>query len=131
MRWGWLVWDALAILAFTLIGIYFHQTPLSITRIGHTLIPFCIGWFGLALPLGLYRVQGARWWAFPIVLVLGVAIGVALRSWVFEGRGVALTTIALPFLYFSLLFIGLFTGLPRLIVALVRHFSHVRQVRQG
>ncbi|MCS7065033.1 MAG: DUF3054 domain-containing protein [Fimbriimonadales bacterium] len=130
MRWGWLIWDALAILAFTLIGMHFHKMPFSMLGVARTLVPFCLGWFGMALLTGLYRAR-SPWWAFPAVCLLGVSIGAALRAWVFMGRGVSLTTISQPFLIFSLLFMALFTGLPRLMVGLIRHVGHVRRVRAG
>jgi TctA family transporter len=55
MQWRWMVWDALAILAFTLIGMYFHRHQIVWGDIWHTLLPLYGGWFGLALLLGLYR----------------------------------------------------------------------------
>ena len=130
MRWSWFIWDALAILAFTLIGMHFHKTPFTLPDMGRTLVPFYLGWFGLAFALGLYRERTTRW-AFPLVWVLGVLIGVLLRAWVFTGRGVSLLSISPTFLLFSLLFIGLFTGLPRLIVHLIRRAQQGRQLGQS
>ncbi len=125
MRWGWLLWDALAILAFTLIGMHFHKTPFTLPDVGRTLIPFYLGWFGLALPLGLYR-QGASRWVFLVVWLVGILLAVLLRAWVFTGRGISLLAISPTFLLFSLLFVGLFTGLPRLGAGLLSQLRHAR-----
>ncbi len=119
MRWGWLVWDAIAILAFVLIGMLQHRTPFTLPDIGRTLVPFYIGWFGAGLLVGLYRAVPPRW-AFVAVWVLGVLIGVVLRAWVFTGRGATLLAISPTFVLFSLIFLGLFTGIPRLIMGLTR-----------
>ncbi|MEN3001735.1 MAG: DUF3054 domain-containing protein [Armatimonadota bacterium] len=130
MRWGWLIWDAVALLAFTLIGMYSHHMPYNLPNIARTLIPFSLGWFGMALLLGLYRPSAPRW-VFPTVLLAGVTLGVALRAWVFAGRGVSLLAIHPTFLMLSLLFVGLFTGLPRLLVSIVHYIQQVRHVRQS
>ncbi len=123
-----MVWDALAILAFTLIGMYFHRHQIVWGDIWYTLLPLYGGWFGLALLLGLYRARAARW-VFPLVLVLGVLIGLALRAW---WRGVSPLAIDRTFLILSLLFIGLFTGVPRLLVVLLRFYlGRVKQAGLG
>jgi hypothetical protein len=124
MRWRWMVWDALAILAFTLIGMYFHRQQIVWGDIWYTLLPLYGGWFGLGLLLGLYRASAARW-VFPLVWLLGVLIGLMLRAW---WRGVPPLAIDRTFLILSLLFIGLFTGVPRLLVALLRlYLGRVRK----
>lgn len=114
MRWGWLLWDAAAILAFTLIGMQSHHVPFTLPNIARTLIPFYLGWFGLAFALRLYR-EGTMRGAFFLVWLLGVPIGVLLRAWFFADRGITLLAISPTFLILSLIFIGLFTGLPRLL----------------
>jgi hypothetical protein len=53
--------------------------------------------------------------AFFLVWLLGVPIGVLLRAWFFADRGITLLAISPTFLILSLIFIGLFTGLPRLL----------------
>lgn len=111
MRWGWIVGDALAMTLFVLVGLQSHGT-LDEYGLQRSLPPFLLGWFLVALPLGVYRAQPPKW-ALPAAWVLGVTLGILIRGlWMGRGLFGALSPV---FWMISLTGVALFTGLPRLI----------------
>ncbi|MCX7924832.1 MAG: DUF3054 domain-containing protein [Fimbriimonadales bacterium] len=111
MRWGWMLGDVVALTLFVLVGLQSHGT-LDEYGLQRNLPAFLLGWFLVALPLGVYRAQPPKW-ALPVAWVLSVTLGIALRNQ-FVGRGL-FGTISPVFWIISLTGVALFTGLPRLI----------------
>lgn len=116
MRWGWMLFDAIALTLFVLTGLRSHGT-LDEFGLQRSLPPFLVGWLVSALALGVYRAQPPKW-ALPAAWVLGVTVSIVLRN-VFLGRGL-MAPISPVFWTISLVGVMLFTGLPRLVVAWVR-----------
>ncbi|MFN4033458.1 MAG: DUF3054 domain-containing protein [Fimbriimonadales bacterium] len=113
MRWGWMLFDAAALTLFVLTGLRSHGT-LDEFGLQRSLPPFLIGWFGVALLVGVYRAQPPKW-ALPVAWALGVTLSLMLRNQ-FLGRGL-FGAIAPIFWVISLTGVALFTGAPRLIAA--------------
>lgn len=120
MRIGWVLFDLLAIVAFTLIGIYSHHGRLpSWAHFLGVFLPFTVGWYGLAFLTRLYTNRPLRG-AFWLTWFMGCAVGVMLYSWVSMERPVALWSISVPFWVLSTLFIGLATGAGRAVAWAIR-----------
>ncbi|GIV07083.1 MAG: hypothetical protein KatS3mg017_0285 [Fimbriimonadales bacterium] len=116
MRWGWMLFDAIALTSFVLTGLRSHGT-LDEFGLQRSLPPFLVGWFASSLVLGMYRAQPPKW-ALPAAWALGVTLSIMLRN-LFLGRGLT-APISPVFWIISLVGVALFTGLPRLVVAWVR-----------
>lgn len=123
MRWGWMLFDAIALTLFVLSGLRSHGT-LDEFGLQRSLPPFLIGWFTVALLLGVYRAQAPKW-VLPTAWVLGVTLSIVLRN-LFLGRGL-LAPISPVFWAISLAGVMLFTGLPRLIA----HWTQRKRLATG
>lgn len=123
MRWGWMLFDAVVLTLFVLTGLRSHGT-LDEFGLQRSLPPFLIGWFVVALLVGVYRAQPPKW-ALPTAWVLGVTASIVLRN-VFLGRGL-LGPMSPVFWIISLTGVILFTGLPRLIA----HWSRRKRLATG
>ncbi len=120
MRVRWILYDGLALLLFTVIGVYHHHSGIpSVGYLVRVAIPFGVGWFLVALLVGLYRATPPRY-AFPLTWLVGVSIGVLGYSWVVMEREMSFAMVSPVFWILSLLFIGVLTGGARFVVWLVR-----------
>jgi hypothetical protein len=100
--------DALALLAFSALGLLSHGEPVTGGGVARNFLPLLLAWFLLSLPLGTYSRGGlgrllANW-------ALGVPLGVLLRGLIL-GR---------PFGRPLLVFMGVATALSGLFLALGR-----------
>lgn len=116
MRWGWIAADTVALAVFVLLGSHSHSTP-DAHGLQRSLLPFLLGWFLVALPLGVYRSQPPPW-ALPAAWGLGVTLGILIRG-VWTGRGL-FGAFSPVFWWISLAGVALFTGVPRFVTRWLR-----------
>lgn len=116
MRMRWLLVDAIALLLFTVLGVYHHHSGIpSAGYLFRVFAPFAIGWFVMGLLTGLYRPTPPPY-AYPLTWLIGVSAGVLAYSWVVMEREVSLAMVSPAFWTLSLLFMGLLTGGARFTV---------------
>jgi uncharacterized membrane protein HdeD (DUF308 family) len=103
--WVWPVADAVALVAFALVGLLSHHGTVTAGGLARDALPLLGGWFAAALAFRLYRSPSlsrllATW-------ACGVTVGVAIRALVlgrsFNGHEAAFLGVALAFTLLFLL----------------------------
>jgi hypothetical protein len=106
--------DAVALLAFVVVGVVSHEHSLVLRALAHDALPLLAGWFGVALASGAYT-RGGRRQLLP--WCVGLPLGVLARAlWLghpVDGKQAA-------FLVTTLVFAGAFVLAGRLALRLVR-----------
>ena len=102
--WMWPATDAVALVAFSVVGLLSHHGTVTVGGLAHDALPLLVGWFAAALAFGLYaRPSLARLLA---TWACGVTVGVAIRALIlgrsFNGHEAAFLGVALAF---TLLFV--------------------------
>jgi hypothetical protein len=75
--------DAVALVAFVMVGVVRHDEGLALVAFARTGLPLLAAWFLVALPVGTYRRPG--WLTLLTTWVLAVPAGLILRSLVRGG----------------------------------------------
>jgi hypothetical protein len=70
--------DAVALLAFVVVGVLQHDEGLAIAGILRTGAPLLVAWFAVAAIVGTYRRPG--WLTLAITWLVGVPLGLVARS---------------------------------------------------
>jgi hypothetical protein len=109
--------DALALLAFVVVGVVSHEHAVAGRALLHDAVPLLGGWFTVALLSGAYR-RGGRWMLLP--WAVGLPLGVLVRAlWL----GHPLDRHQLAFALTTLVFGGAFVLAGRLVLRAVTRTS--------
>ena len=96
--------DALALLAFVVVGVIQHDSGSPAGGLLRTAIPLLVSWFLVALLVGTYRRPG--WVTALLTWAIAVPVGLTVRSVVRGGPwGSGLLTFGAVALAFTLLFV--------------------------
>lgn len=82
--------DAAGLLAFVVLGLHFHNLPITADAVLRTAAPLWAAWFALAAALRTYRNHG--WTLFVANWILAVPIGLLARQ-VILGKGLGRGTL--------------------------------------
>jgi hypothetical protein len=102
--------DGVCLALFVALGRASHDPESGLTWYFTVLWPFLVGWFGVALPLGLYMSHHTSWRTLAVTWLAGCAIALVLRV-AFTHRDTPLV-----FIIVTLCFIGITTFGWRLLV---------------
>jgi hypothetical protein len=103
-RWVLPTADALALLAFVLIGMRSHHDAGGWQVFAHNAVPLLVAWFAAAVPLRTYGRPGIR--SLVATWAVAVPIGLLVRSaWVGSPSGTRLLLFLVVGLAFTLLFL--------------------------
>lgn len=90
-------------MAFVLAGRGSHGLDGGVGWFIRVLWPFGVGWFAVALAVGLYRGDTQQWWRLVVTWAGGLTVGLFLRAVVTDRE--ALSTFAIV----AFVFVGLLT----------------------
>jgi hypothetical protein len=111
---AWPVSDAVALVAFAVVGLLSHHGTVTAAGLAHDALPLLAGWFAAALVFRLYTRPSV--WRLLATWACGVTAGVLLRALVL---GRTLNGHEAAFLGVALTFTLLFVVVLRLAVAAV------------
>lgn len=102
--------DAVCLALFVALGHASHDINAGVSWYVTVLWPFLIGWFAVALILGLYTSPATRWLMLAYTWVAGCAVALVLRA------AITHRTTPIAFILVTYVFIGLATFGWRLVV---------------
>lgn len=97
--------DAACLVAFVVAGRGNHGLDGGTGWFLTVLWPFAVGWFGVALAVGLYRAERHQWWRLVVTWAGGLAVGLFLRA-VLTDREALSTFAIVVFAFVGLLTFG-------------------------
>jgi hypothetical protein len=113
--WVLAVGDALALLAFVLVGLTNHRSGVTAEGIARNLGPILAVWAAAALAFGAYRRPGLR--TFVLTWAVSVPVAVSLRAlWLGHPTGSAFVTFLAVTFAMTLIFVGGWRLLSRVVL---------------
>lgn len=71
--------DAACLALFVLLGRESHDLGAGASWFVEVVWPFLVGWFAVALAVGLYTRESRPWWRVAVTWAAGIGLGLALR----------------------------------------------------